>query len=355
MHSVPLRAKWLAPAMFAALAAFLPAGAATSATAATSAAKAAATSAPAPDDLQSRLAVFAHRAQPAQLGIAVVDVSSGKRWGVNADASFVLMSVFKSPVAAAVLSQIDDGKIAFDQRVTLTPADLVDGSAIPSVGEKLEAGQTVFTVRELLVGAVSESDSTAVDALIRLVGGPQVVSQYLRSHGIAGLHVDMGEGEVARISNHLRPGDVMPAHETEAQTLKRTKLGYADLLADPRNRSTPAAAVDYLRKLTAGELLSPQSTQLLMELMRKQTIPFRLRGGVPAGADFGDKSGTSSTVAGKNVAWNDIAFMALADGRQIMMAVFLKDTAMPKPQRDVLFADIARAVAAGVPAREVGR
>lgn len=341
MHSVPLRAKWLASAMFAALAAttaFSPACAA---------AAAAATSAPARDDLQSRLVVFAHRAQPAQLGIAVLDVASGKRWGVNADASFVLMSVFKSPVAAVVLSQIDGGKISFDQRVTLTLADLVDGSAIPSIGEKLEAGQTVFTVRELLVGAVSESDNTAVDALIRLVGGPQVVGDYLRGHGITGLHVEMGEGEVARISDHLRPGDVMPAHETEAQALKRRKLGYADLLADPRNRSTPSAAVDYLRKLTAGELLSPQSTQLLMELMRKQTIPFRLRGGVPAGADFGDKSGTSSTVDGKSVAWNDIAFMTLADGRQVLMAVFLKDTAMPKPQRDVLFADIARAVAAG--------
>jgi len=348
MHSVPLRARWLAPFMLAAASLVFPA-------CATTIAARADTVAVQQDDLQSKLAALARRAKPAQLGIAVLDTSSGKRWGVNADASFVMMSVFKSPVAAAVLSQIDAGKLSFDQRVTLTPADLVDGSAIPSVGEKLEAGQTVFTVRELLTGAVSESDNTAVDALIRLVGGARVVAGYLRGHGITDLHVEVGEGEVARISNHLQPGDVMPAHETAAQALKRKKLGYADLLADPRNRSTPAAAVDYLRKLTAGELLSAPSTRMLMDLMRKQTIPFRLRGGIPAGADFGDKSGTSSTVGGRNVAWNDIAFMTLADGRQVLMAVFLKDTAMPKPQRDVLFADIARAVAAGVPRRATSR
>lgn len=305
-----------------------------------------AAAAPSQDALQTALNTLARRAQPAQMGIAVLDLDSGKSWGVDADASFVLMSVFKAPVSAAVLAQIDAGKLTFDQTVTLTRADLVEGSAVPSVGDQLEAGRTTFTVRELLVGAVSQSDSTAVDALIKVLGGAQVVGDYLRGHGITGLRVDVGEGEIARISNHLRPGETMPAHETAAQTKRREKLGYAGLLADPRNHSTPSAAADFLRKLAAGELLSPQSTQLLIDLMRKQTIPFRLRGGVPAGADFADKTGTSTSAGGRTAAWNDIALMTLTDGRRYAMAVFLKDTAMPKPQRDGLFADIARAVAA---------
>ncbi|WP_295999122.1 class A beta-lactamase [Rugamonas sp.] len=299
-----------------------------------------------PDALQSTLNTLARRAKPAQLGIAVLDLAGAKSWGVDADASFVLMSVFKAPVSAAVLAQIDAGRLTFDRSVTLTQADLVEGSAVPSIGDQLAAGRTVFTVRELLVGAVSQSDSTAVDALIKVLGGPQAVGAYLRGHGITGLHVETGEGEIGRVADHLRPGETIPAHETAAQTLRRKKLGYADLLADPRNHGTPAAAADFLRKLAAGELLSPPSTRLLIDLMRRQTIPFRLRGGIPAGADFADKSGTSGTVAGKNAAWNDIAIMTLADGRRYAMAVFLKDTAMPKPQRDVLFADIARAVAA---------
>lgn len=308
-----------------------------------------------PDKLQSQLITFARSALPAQLGVAVRDLSSGKTWGVDVDVPFIMMSVFKAPVAAAVLSQVEAGKLSMDQSVTLAPGDLVEGSAVPSIGDQLEAGRTRFTVRQLLVGAVSQSDSTAVDALIKLAGGPPTVTDFLQRNGIAGMHVDTDERDIGRVSNHLLPGQTMPPHETKAQALQREKLGYADLLADSRNRSTPSAAVDFLRKLAAGQLLAPQSTALLIDLMRKQTVPSRLRGGVPAGADFADKSGTSLTVDGRNAAWNDIAIMTLADGRQICVAVFLKDTAMPKPKRNLLFADIARAVAAGVPALDVSR
>lgn len=307
------------------------------------------------DQLQSQLSTMARSVAPAQLGIAVLDLSSGKSWGVDASVPFIMMSVFKAPVAAAVLSQVDAGKLSMDQSVTLAPPDVVEGSAVPSVGEQVAAGRTRFTVRELLIGAVSQSDSTAVDALIKLVGGAQTVTAFLQRNGIAGMHVDTGERDIGRVSNHLRPGQALPAHETKAQALQREKLGYQNMLADSRNRSTPSAAVDFLRKLAAGQLLRPQSTALLIDLMRKQTVPSRLRGGIPAGVDFADKTGSSMTVDGKNAAWNDIAIMTLANGRRIFIAVFLKDTAMPKPQRDVLFADIARAVAAGLPALDASR
>lgn len=308
-----------------------------------------------PDRLQSQLALFARGALPAQLGIAVLDLTSGKTWGIDADVPFIMMSVFKAPVAAAILSQVDAGTISFDQTVALAPGDVVEGSAVPSVGDQVQAGRTRFTVRELLVGAVSQSDSTAVDALIKLAGGPQTVSAFLQRNGIAGMRIETDERDIGRVSNHLLPGQAMPVHETEAQALQREKLGYADMLADDRNRSTPAAAVDFLRKLAAGQMLTPQSTALLIDLMRKQTVPSRLRGGIPAGADFADKTGSSNTVEGRNAAWNDIAIMTLADGRRIFIAVFMKDTAMPKPKRNALFADIARAVAAGVPALGVAR
>jgi beta-lactamase class A len=302
--------------------------------------------------LQSRLKEFARRAKPGQLGIAVFDSASGNSWGVDADVPFIMMSMFKSPVSAAVLSRVDTGELALDQVVTLTPADVVPGSAVPSVGDQLAAGKTRFTIRELLTGAVSQSDSTAVDAMIKLLGGPQLVTAYLRDHGIEGMHVDTDERDIGRVADHLQPGQPFPAHETRAQQAAREKLGYAAALADPRNRSTPRAAVDYLRKLAGGELLSPESTGLLIDLMRKQTIPARLRGGVPAGADFAGKTGTGTTVGGRTVAWNDIGIITLPGGRRVFVAAYLRDTPMPDAKRDALFADIARAVTAPVAARK---
>jgi beta-lactamase class A len=302
-----------------------------------------------PPDLQARLQKFVRYARPAQLGIAVLDLSSGQTWGMDRDVSFMMMSVFKAPVAAAILSQVEAGTLSLDQAVTLSQDDVVAGSAVPSVGDQLAAGKTVFSVRELLTGAVSQSDNTAVDALIRLAGGPQVITTFLHGHGIDAMHVETDERGISRTGKHLKPGEAIPAHETAAQTLRREKLGYAELLADTRNRSTPDAAIDFLRKLAAGDLLTPASTELLIDLMRKQTKPFRLRGGIPPGADFADKCGTGTTVGGRTMAWNDIAIMTLADGRRIFIAVFMKDTPMTQPRRDKMFADIARAVAAGVP------
>jgi beta-lactamase class A len=298
--------------------------------------------------LQSQLQGFARQARPAQLGIAVTDFSSGASWGVDADVPFIMMSVFKAPVVAATLAQIEAGTLSADQHLTLTRGDLVEGSAVPSVGAQLQAGRTDFTVRELMTGAVMQSDSTAADALVKLLGGPQVVTTFLKGKGITGMHVDTDERGIGLVSENLAPGQALPAHETAAQAKARERRGYAAMLADPRNRSTPAAAVDFLHKLSDGALLSPASTQFLIDLMRKQTVPFRLRGGIPPGADFADKTGSSATVEGKNAAWNDIALLTLADGRRIGIAVFMKDTAMPKRQRDALFAAIARAVAAGV-------
>jgi beta-lactamase class A len=101
-----------------------------------------------------------------------------------------MMSVFKTPVAAATLTRVDRGKPSMEQAVTLARADLKLGSAVPSIGACFHGERMTFTVRQLLGAAVSESDNTAVDALIRLVGGSQVVTALLRAHGIAGMRVD---------------------------------------------------------------------------------------------------------------------------------------------------------------------
>lgn len=299
--------------------------------------------------LQTQLQQFARRARPGRLGIAVLDVSSGQRWGVDADEPFIMMSAFKAPVVAAVLDRVDAGTLALEQQVTLAAGDFIGGSAVPSIGAQLQAGKTVFTLRELMLGAVTQSDNTAVDKLIKVLGGPQAVTAFLRRHGIEGMGVETDERDIARVADHLQPGETVPPHETRAQAARREKLGYADLMADPRNRATPRASLAFLQKLSAGELLAAPSTALLIDLMRKQTIPSRLRAGMPPGADFADKTGTSVSAGGRTAAWNDTAIVTLADGRRICIAVFLRDTAMPRPTRDALFADIARAVAAGVP------
>lgn len=295
-------------------------------------------------DLQQALVGLATKARPGLIGIAVVEVNSGKRWSVRGSEPFAMMSSFKAPVAAAVLDLVDQGKLTLDQEVTLAKSDIQAGSAVPSVGAAVKGGRTRFTVRDLLIGSVTQSDNTAVNALIKLIGGPAVVSAKLKSAGIEGMRVDMDEVGIEEIFEQLPAGTAPPKGETDAQEDARLAKGYAAFLADPRNRTTPDAAVDFLGKLASGKLLTPSSTTLLLKLMRDQVIPNRLRAGLPEGTDFADKTGTSGSYNGHRGAYNDMGIISLPGGRRVLIAAFLRDSPATDAQRDALFADIGKTI-----------
>jgi beta-lactamase class A len=296
--------------------------------------------------LQRALAQLADKARPGVLGITVVDLDTHTRTRINADHAYPMMSVFKAPVAATVFAQVDAGHISLQQEVTITRAEVVDGSAAPSIGAHFSGEQMRFTVAQLLKAAVSESDNTAVDALMRLVGGPQVVTEFLRKHGVDGMRVDLGEGDVSHIFEQTANGQTIPAGETDEAALARRRRGYRAYLDDPRDRTTPDAAADLLAKLWSGQLLSANSTRQLLDLMYGQTMPSRLRAGLPAGVRFADKCGTSYSLEGQTAAYNDIGIITWPNGHAVIVAAFLTQSRADKKTRDALFAEIGKDVSA---------
>jgi beta-lactamase class A len=295
--------------------------------------------------LQQALAQLVNKAKPGVLGITVMDLDARERTRINADRSYPMMSVFKAPVAAAVLAQVDAGRISLSQKVTIDRQEVVNGAAVPSIGVQFKGEHMRFTVDRLLVAAVSESDNTAVDALIRLVGGPPVVADFLRKHGIDGMRVDLGEGDVSRIFEGTTDGQPISENETKKASLERLRRGYRAYLDDPRNRTTPDAAANFLEKLWTGQLLSARETKRLLGLMYGQTVPSRLRSGLPAGVRFADKCGTSYSLEGETAAFNDIGIITGPDGHTVIVAAFLTASRADKKARDALFAEIGKDVA----------
>ena len=295
--------------------------------------------------MQSRLATLAERARPGTLGIAVLDLNSGASWRINAARGYPMMSVFKAPLGATVLERVDRGELSLERMITLISTDLRPGPG-PLRGE-LQSGRTEFSVRRLLDAAVSESDNTAADALVKLVGGPTAVTAFLRAHGIDGIRVDRDERTLAHDIDGLAANvEVPPADESAAKKLTRKRRGYAAYLTDPRDTSTPDAAVAFLRKLWRGELVSRDSTALMLEMMtHSPTVPNRLKGGVPAGARLAHKSGTSATFEGVTAAHNDIGILSWPDGRTVIVAAFLTASPASEQERDAIFATLARDVA----------
>lgn len=297
-------------------------------------------------ELQSKLDAFARRSEPGILGVVVLDFESGRSWGVHEERTFPMMSVFKAPLAAAVLAKVDRGEISLQQGITLTRADLRAGAS--RIARDFKGGSMTFSVGQLLTDAVSRSDNTAADALIQLLGGPLEITSFLRAHDIEGMRVDLDERGVDHVFSGLGDADRPPADETAEQRDARLQRGYRAFLDDPRNRSTPRAATTFLKKLWHGELLSTQSTRHLLDLMYGQTVPVRLRAGLPAGVRFADKCGTSVSLGGVTAAFNDIGILTWPDGRTIVVAAFLAASRASRSEREALFADLARETAAAL-------
>lgn len=293
------------------------------------------------DALQAKLDALAQRAQPAHLGVTVIDLRSGQTWRVGAGRAYPMMSVFKAPLGAALLARVDRGELSLDRAVTLTRADLRQG--VSPIAKHFQGESMTFTVRQLLKAAVGDSDNTAADALLPLVGGPAGLTAWLRTQGIQGMRVDRGEGGISHDVMGLDAHNQPPPGETDAQADARIRRGFLAYMRGPRDTSTPDAAASFLRKLWQGELLSSGSTRLLLDTMT-HTPPFRIESGLPKGVQFAHKGGTSATFEGITAAFNDIGVISWPDGRAVVVAGFLTGSTQSAKERNALFAELGRVV-----------
>jgi beta-lactamase class A len=301
--------------------------------------------APADASLKASLERIASEARPGTMGIIVMDPASGKTVKVNDGRPYLMMSAFKAPIAAAVLARVDSGEIKLGQTVHLVPGDVVPGSAVPSLGKRLEAGPADASVEELLRAAVTQSDNTAVDALLKLLGGGPVATRFLESKGIHGMRIDFGERELSLRLNDLKSGEKPPADESDDAADRRVKRGFGEVLSSHVNSTTLDGAATFMGKLQSGALVSPSSTNMLLGMMTAQVIPNRIRAGLPAGFQLADKTGTAGTYQDRLGAWNDMGIVTAPDGRRVIVAIFLSDSPATPKQADAWFAEIGRLVA----------
>ena len=296
--------------------------------------------------LDREIGVIADRAKPAMLEVAVQNLEDGEMWAWNGDKAFPMQSVFKAPLGAAVLSEVDAGRLSLDEVITLREQDIS-----PAHSKVADAWpeRTTYTVRELLVWAVGDSDNTAADVLMKRIGGPGALTAWLRGKGVKDIRVDRYERELQPDVNGMASFRIAwkgwPAFSAARDTLPEAlrREATARYLADPRDTATASGTLTFLRKLAIGELLSPRSTATLLSLMSTQnTGPARMKAGLPGGASLAHKTGTSATDLGVTPVVNDIGIVTLKDGRRYAVAVFMTETTLDETAQETLFADIMK-------------
>jgi beta-lactamase class A len=239
-------------------------------------------------------------------------LESGESVSLNGNQRFPMQSVYKLPIAMAVLNQVDQGNLKPDQKIRIEASDIVQGSQV--LDENSQGKE--FSLSELLQYMVSNSDNTACDVLLRLIGEPQRVTEYLSSLGINDIVVANTEKELAQ-----------------------------DLVVQYRNSATPDAAVVLLRTLHEGRGLTKSSQALLLQWMTEtRTGLQRIKGLLPEGTVVAHKTGTSSTVNGVTAATNDVGLVTLPSGQHLAIAVFVSDSQATDVIREEVIAKVARAV-----------
>lgn len=254
----------------------------------------------------------------AVVGVSIIGNNGKDTLSIHGDRKFPMQSVFKFHIALAVLSEIDKGKLSLDQKIEIGKDELVaEGFWSPLRDENPNGG--IFTIERLIQYAVSHSDNTACDVLIRLIGTPKTVEEYIKKSGVNAIQITFDEKDMqAKWENMFQ------------------------------NWTTPKAASETLKLFyeNKSNLLS-QSTYDFFWKTNKETTTGknRIRGHLPKETVVAHKTGWSGTnkETGITAAVNNIGVVFLPNGEYFIISVFVSESKEDIETNEKIIADIAKA------------
>ncbi|MCB9298563.1 MAG: class A beta-lactamase, subclass A2 [Lewinellaceae bacterium] len=254
----------------------------------------------------------------AVVGVSIIGKNGKDTLSLNGDRRFPMQSVFKFHIALAVLSEVDKGKLSLNQEIVIDKEDLLpSGFWSPLRDENPDGGR--FAIERLIQYSVSHSDNTACDVLIRLVGTPQTVEEYIKKNGIQDIQITFNEEEMqAKWENMFQ------------------------------NWTTPKAASETLKTFyeNKNNLLSKASYDFFWKTNKETTTgKKRIRGQLPAETIVAHKTGWSGTnkETGITAALNDIGIVFLPNGEYFIISVFVSESKENFDANEKIIADIAKA------------
>ena len=302
---------------------------------------------PAPPYIRDRINELG-RGFDGRVGIAVKSIDDGWATGWKADDLYPQQSVSKLWVSITALDAVDRGKASLDDQVSLSRADLTLFHQ-PIAAQILGGGFTT-TLGDLMVKAITTSDNTANDKLMRSVGGPEAVRAMIKAKHLGAIRFYNGERALqSRIAGLIWTPSYSIGNAfyeaRDALPLSVRKAAFDRYVSDPFDGAAPSAIVDALARLKRGELLSPASTARLLDIMsHTHTGPNRLKGGLAPGWVLNHKTGTGQVLGNSQAGYNDIGILTAPDGRSYSVAVMIKLTSVPLPVRMTLMNNVVRAV-----------
>jgi beta-lactamase class A len=170
-----------------------------------------------------------------------------------------------------------------------------------------------MTIQDLCAASISLSDNTAMNLLLKIIGGVQGMNDFARSIG------DLS----------FRQDNDWPAE------------AFSGGVKNLNDSSNPKSMVESLRKLTLGEVLDGAQRDFLTTwLINTQTGTHRIRAAIPDCWTIGDKTGTGAVYGSTN----DLAIVWPSDHAPILIGIYYTTNNEHAKKREDVVADAARIV-----------
>jgi beta-lactamase class A len=248
-----------------------------------------------------------------RIGVAALDLSSGRTIQVLGDQRFPMASTSKVAIAATFLEGVDQGRWSLTSEFPLMipVASTPFSSAVAPVREG-----AYMSAERLIELMLTRSNNYATDALLKVVGGPAAVNAWVRRAGIQDWQIDRDIATLVRDDGAIDPAQVI----------------------DTRDSATPLAMVRLLAGLYEGKWLSTSSRDVLLGAMgRCITGKQRIRAGMPEGVQVLHKTGSLSNTS------SDIGIIETPEGRTFAVAIYVTGQG-GRPGREARIASIARTI-----------
>jgi beta-lactamase class A len=227
------------------------------------------------------------------LGVAAIDLNTGRMFALHSDTVFPQASVIKIPILVRMFQAARVGSFHLDDAITMHPGDAVGGSG--HLQEHLKFGSVTLTVRELIAAMIESSDNTATNKCIKMVG----------MDGVNRMMDELG-------LPHTR--------------LRRKMMDSAAVARGDENVSTPAEMARLVEMIYRGKVVDQAACKEIIELMKK--VSGGMREGLPLDIETASKTGELPGARGE-------AGIVYLEGRPFVLGVmsaFIDDRRSPVPE-----------------------
>ncbi|MDU4884284.1 serine hydrolase [uncultured Clostridium sp.] len=203
------------------------------------------------------------------------DLKSGYVYGYNENVSMTAAGCMKLPIAVSLIKAVEDKKVDFMDKIKIETSDKVYGTGIIH-----EFNEREYTVFELMVIMLIQSDNTAANKIIDIVGMEQI-NEDIRTMGLKNTRLN-------RKTNDERTA-----------------------ITDIENITTAYDLSKIWKHLSNGTFLNKDNGQMLIDILRRQQIKNKLALYIPDDL----KIEISSKTGDKKGIENDTEYLELPKGK----------------------------------------